>query len=46
MTPEYQIDCDSQPDTAVLRGVFRLATPEQYDAAFASLTDRMGKAPA
>jgi len=46
MRSEYQIDCESQPDIAVLSGVFRLATPEQYDAAFAPLTDRMGKAPA
>jgi len=44
MTTEYQIDCDSQLDTAVLTGVFRLATPEQYDAVFAQLADRMGKA--
>ncbi|MEO8623200.1 MAG: hypothetical protein ABI625_19140 [bacterium] len=42
MTPDYQIDLDSQPATAVLRGIFRLATPEQYDTAFAPVTAGLG----
>jgi|KBSSwiStaDraftv2_1062776.scaffolds.fasta_scaffold1957148_2 hypothetical protein len=43
---DYQIDLESVPSTAVLRGVFRLATPEQYDALFAPLAERVGKAQA
>jgi hypothetical protein len=41
MTNEYSIDVDSRPATAVLSGIFRLATPEQYDSVFAPLSDRL-----
>lgn len=44
MTTDYHIDLESQPATAVLRGVFRLATPEQYDVLFAPLFERLGAA--
>lgn len=34
---DWHIDTDSRPRTAVLSGVFRLPTPEAYDAAFAPI---------
>lgn len=43
---DYQIDLESVPSTAVLSGVFRLATPEQYDALFAPLAVRVGQSQA
>ncbi len=43
MMTDYHIDLDSRPATAVLRGVFRLATPEQYDPVFAPVTERLGQ---
>jgi hypothetical protein len=45
MTTDYQIDLQSKPATAVLRGVFRLATPDQYDAVFAPLAEQLGRSP-
>ena len=42
MTHEYDIDLDSRPETAVLRGVFRLASVEHYDTALAPLAARIG----
>lgn len=44
MTMDYQVDLDSVPATAVLRGVFRLASPDQYDAVFAPITARLDAA--
>jgi hypothetical protein len=37
MTADYSIDLVSTPQTAVLRGVFRLASPEHYDQIFAPI---------
>lgn len=42
MTTDYQIDFDTKPHTAVLRGVFRLASPEQYDQIFAPIVALVG----
>ncbi|MGH7617260.1 MAG: hypothetical protein ACREPM_08540, partial [Gemmatimonadaceae bacterium] len=44
MMNDYQIDLDSRPATAVLHGVFRLATPEQYDVLFAPLATGLDSA--
>jgi hypothetical protein len=41
MSTDYHVDLDVRQDTAVLRGVFRLATPEQYDAVFAPVAQRL-----
>jgi hypothetical protein len=45
MSPNYRIDVDRQTNTAVLSGVFRLATPEQYDGVFAPIAARLSAAP-
>ena len=45
MTSDYRIDLEHRPATAVLSGVFRLPGPEQYDAAFAPLVERLGASP-
>ena len=42
MTTEYQIDLQARPQTAVLRGVFRLSSPEQYDQIFAPIVELVG----
>lgn len=45
MNADYGIDVDREPHTAVLSGVFRLATPEQYDGVFAPIATRLAAAP-
>jgi hypothetical protein len=38
---EYTVDCPAAADTAVLRGVMRLATPAAYDRVFAPIVARV-----
>ncbi len=45
---QYSVQCPEGSDTAVMRGVFRLASPAAYDPLFAPVRARIaaGRAPA
>jgi hypothetical protein len=42
--PDWTLDVGGAPDTAVLRGVFRLESPEAYDRVFAPIAEALAVA--